>query len=151
MTPAFCFAQIFSKADTAKSKEIEKSIIQLVSKAAYNFKDLRKGEFKKERDSVTYNAKPVFKMHAQQYFITHSNATGKSFYISSYTEPHAMNLAIICLGIMTEGNKSNWITTEAFFDDKDLQGAWLNYKGAVVGKITRNAKEKIFTISIGLF
>ena len=41
MSPVFCLAQTFSKEDTAKSKEIQISIIELVAKAANNFENLR--------------------------------------------------------------------------------------------------------------
>ena len=151
ISPALCFAQIFSKADTIKSKEIQTGIIKLMSKAANNFKDLRREELKKDQTIITYKAIPVLKMHAQNYSITHSIETGKNLYLSYYTDTHAMNLALICLGNMTTGNRSNWITTEAIFDDKDLQGAWLRYKGAVVGQVIENTKEKTLTISIGAY
>ena len=62
-----------------------------------------------------------------------------------------MNLALICIGNMTTDNGIDWITTEAIFDDKDLQGAWLYYKGAVIGKLTQNVKKNTFAISIGMF
>ena len=58
-----------------------------------------------------------------------------------------MNVALICIGNMTAGYGSNWITTAAIFDDKNLHGAWLYYKGAVFGQLIENTKEKPFTIS----
>ena len=82
ISPALCFAQIFSKADTAKGKEIQTGIIKLVSNSANNFKDLRKEELKKDQTIITYKAIPVLKMHAQNYSITHSIETGKSLYVS---------------------------------------------------------------------
>ena len=150
MSPAICFSQVFSKADTAKSREIQTAIIKLVSKAANNFKGLRGQELKKDQTLITYKAIPIPEMYAQYYSITCSSTTGKSFYVSNYAEPHAMNLALICIGNMTTGS-SNWLTIEAIFDDKDLQGAWLRYKGATVGLITQNVKEKTLEISIGIF
>ncbi len=52
---------------------------------------------------------------------------------------------------MTMGNQSKWITIATLYDDKNLQGAWLCYKGAMVVQLTQNTKEKNFTISIGIF
>ena len=79
MSPVFCLAQTFSKEDTAKSKEIQISIIELVAKAANNFEGLRGEELKKDQDIITYKVMPIPKMYAQKYSITHLNATGKSF------------------------------------------------------------------------
>jgi hypothetical protein len=149
--PSPGFAQIFTKADTAKSKEIQKGITKLVLKAVNNFEDLRGKILKKDKIIIAYKAVPILKMNAQNYTITYYKVNGKSFYVTDYTEPHAMNIALICIGNMTAEINSNWITTEAAFTNKDLQGAWLRYKGAIVGLIAENVNRKTLTITIGIY
>ena len=144
-------AQTFTKTDTAKSKEIEISLTELVSKAANNFEDLRGEKLTADKTFIKYKTKATPKMYAQQYSITQSTGSQKYFYNIYYTEPHAMNLAIICLANMTSVYEGDWVTTEATFDDKDLQGAWLRYKGTVVGQVITNVKETTLSISIGVY
>ena len=151
MSPVFCLAQTFSKEDTAKSKEIEISLTELVSKAANNFENLRGEKLSADKAFIKYKTKGSPKMYAQQYSITQSTGSQKYFYNIYYTEPHAMNLAIICLANITSVYEGDWVTTEATFDDKDLQGAWLRYKGTVVGQVITNSKEKTLSISIGVY
>ena len=149
--PSLGFAQIFTKADMAKSKEIQTGITKLVLKAGNNFEDLRGKILKKDKIIITYKAAPIVKMNAQNYTITYYKVNGKSFYVTDYTEPHAMNIALICIGNMTADSNSNWITTEAVFAEKDLQGAWLRYKGTIVGLIAENVNQKKLTITIGIY
>lgn len=144
-------AQHFSGDDLAKSKEIEATVIELLSKAAGNFEGMRGKEVAKAETYMMYEATATPKMYAQNYYITYANANSRNFYMAYYTTPHAIDLAIASIMGMPEYGGKAWTIKKEVTGEKNINKAFLYYNGTKVGMLREDLEAKALSFSIGYY
>lgn len=149
--PCCTNAQKFSAEDLAKSKEINATIVELLSKATSNFEGMRGEEVAREATFSMYKATATPKMYAQDYYITLANSNNRSYYMAWYSTQHEIDLAIASIMDMPKYDGEKWKIVLDKNDDKNINAAFLYYNGAKVGKLREDVKGKTFSFSIGLF
>ena len=149
--PIAGFAQNASSADAAKTKEIQNTVVYLLTKAENNFDGMRGAEVSKGETFVMYTATAEPKMYAQSYYMTYVAKNKRNFYMAYYTTPQDIAVAKVAIMDMPKSAGDKWKIEPVKSDDNTVNTSYLYHDGVRVVQIREDLKAKAFSISIGLF
>lgn len=151
IAPCRGFTQNAAEADMPAIKEIQTTILTLVTKAALNYSDMQGAEVFKDSSIIMYNATATPAMHAQQYYITYVKSNKKNYYMSYYTTSHDMAIATTAALTMNAFAGDKWVTKPVESNDKNVSITDIYCAGVKLGRLHLNKKENSLALSIGFF